>query len=246
MRGVRRLLLIGMLPGATPAARFTLLPRVECSLLVARRPRAWSLAAASCCSEPACREALVIATGCSSGARRAGGPTSALSRPWRSSGEFEGARRSVRSGALALSLALGRRLFEQYPKIKQYDSSVTSDRSRAVYIALSGMAKNICYVLVWRPEHMAPRAGLEPAAYCLGGSRSIRLSYRGLTGPARVHARPRAAPSLAANSPRHSLGIQPRRHVRAWLNLAQVRGHVSPDHRVESSGPARTGAALCR
>lgn len=26
---------------------------------------------------------------------------------------------------------------------------------------------------------MAPRTGLEPAAYCLGGSRSIQLSYRG-------------------------------------------------------------------
>ena len=29
------------------------------------------------------------------------------------------------------------------------------------------------------PMILAPRAGLEPAAYCLGGSRSIRLSYRG-------------------------------------------------------------------
>jgi hypothetical protein len=31
---------------------------------------------------------------------------------------------------------------------------------------------------------LAPRAGLEPAAYCLGGSRSIRLSYRGRNHPA--------------------------------------------------------------
>ena len=103
----------------------------------------------------------MIATGCSSGARRAGGPTSALSRPWRSSGEFEGARRSGLSGALALSLAIGRRLYEQYPKFKQYDSSVTSDCSQAIYIALNGMAKNIFHVLVWRPEQ---DSNLRPTA----------------------------------------------------------------------------------
>jgi hypothetical protein len=81
--------------------------------------------------------------------------------PWRSSGEFEGARRSGRSGALALSLALGRRLFEQYPKFKQYDSSVTSDCSQAVYIVLNGMAKNILHVPVWRPEQ---DSNLRPTA----------------------------------------------------------------------------------
>src|SRR5215469_10959573 len=34
-----------------------------------------------------------------------------------------------------------------------------------------------------RMSIVAPRAGLEPAAYCLGGSRSIRLSYRGRSRP---------------------------------------------------------------
>ncbi len=33
---------------------------------------------------------------------------------------------------------------------------------------------------------MVPRAGVEPAAYRLGGGRSIHLSYRGKTGRAVV------------------------------------------------------------
>ena len=36
--------------------------------------------------------------------------------------------------------------------------------------------------LSWN-NRVAPRAELEPAAYCLGGSRSIRLSYRGFAPP---------------------------------------------------------------
>ena len=103
----------------------------------------------------------MITAGSSSDARRAGEPTSALSRPLALFRRFEGARRSGRSGALALSLALGRRLFEQYPKFKQYDSSVTSDCSQAVCIALNGMAKNILHVPVWRPEQ---DSNLRPTA----------------------------------------------------------------------------------
>jgi len=103
----------------------------------------------------------VITASSSSGARRAGEPSSALSRPWRYSGEFEGALRSGRAGTLAPSLALGRRLFEQYLQFTQYDSSATSDCSQAVYIALNGMAKNVIHVLVWRPEQ---DSNLRPTA----------------------------------------------------------------------------------
>jgi len=52
----------------------------------------------------------VITASSSSGARRAGEPSSALSRPWRYSGEFEGALRSGRAGTLAPSLAPSRQL----------------------------------------------------------------------------------------------------------------------------------------
>jgi hypothetical protein len=50
----------------------------------------------------------------------------------------------------------------------------------------------------------APRAGLEPAAYCLGGSRSIRLSYRGRNCPAcspNVRLPAGARPSLTGTRP---------------------------------------------
>ena len=62
----------------------------------------------------------------------------------------------------------------------------------------------------------APRAGLEPAAYCLGGSRSIRLSYRGLRLPLPVppaaksrNEAEKAALSLAGKRPLHGIGIEP-------------------------------------
>ena len=43
---------------------------------------------------------------------------------------------------------------------------------------------------------VAPRAGLEPAAYCLGGSCSIRLSYRGLACRGSQRTGGQAKPSL--------------------------------------------------
>ena len=104
---------------------------------------------------------LVITAGSSSRAWRVGERTSALSRPWRYSGEFAGALRSGRAGALAPSLALGHRLFEQKPQFTQYDSSATSDCSQTVYIALNGIAKNVIHVLVWRPEQ---DSNLRPTA----------------------------------------------------------------------------------
>jgi len=80
----------------------------------------------------------VIATGCSSAARRAGAPPSALSRAWRYSGEFEGA------GVQAVQVIW----------LAVWLSAVGCS-------ALKGMAKNILHVLVWRPEQ---DSNLRPTA----------------------------------------------------------------------------------
>src|SRR5215208_5750841 len=70
----------------------------------------------------------------------------------------------------------------------------------------------------------APRAGFEPAAYSLGGSRSIRLSYRGSDGD--------DSPLLQARVVQLG-GVDERVHqlldVGGALDLAQVVGLAARD-----------------
>ncbi len=82
---------------------------------------------------------------------------------------------------------------------------------------------------------VAPRAGLEPAAYCLGGSRSIRLSYRGRGYPAR---RPASHEQETAGSRTKPSRYRP--------TTAQPPGHGGqpPDH--ATAGGCRPDAARRR
>src|SRR5215469_6980376 len=66
---------------------------------------------------------------------------------------------------------------ERFPVARMWHAK---PRLTLMMISSSAHVTHLSWASTRRPEQ-APRAGLEPAAYCLGGSRSIRLSYRGLS-----------------------------------------------------------------
>src|SRR3954452_7215773 len=75
-----------------------------------------------------------------------------------------------------------------------------------------------------RRPSSAPRAGFEPAAYSLGGSRSIRLSYRGSDGDDSPRLEPRVVELRGVDQ-----GVDELLDVRRSLDLAEVVGLAARD-----------------